>query len=69
MAEVKCEFKASFKTGNMPFYEYGMFETWLPESEAVRLQNDREGRERLFRLHFPSAESISGEVWMGLFYK
>ena len=38
------------------------FETELPDDEAYRLMNDREGRRRLVRLHYPSATEIIGDV-------
>ena len=37
-------------------------ETELPDDEAYRLMNDREGRRRLVRLHYPSATEIIGDV-------
>ena len=38
------------------------FETELPDDEAYRLMNDREGRRSLVRLHYPSATEIIGDV-------
>ena len=38
------------------------FETELPDDEAYRLMNDREGRHRLVRLHYPRATEIIGDV-------
>ena len=38
------------------------FTTQLPDDEAYRLMNDREGRKRLVMLHYPSATEICGEV-------
>jgi hypothetical protein len=38
------------------------FETELPDDEAYRLMNDREGKRRLVKLHYPSATEIIGEV-------
>ncbi len=58
MNEVRCVFKAHYKSGNMGFYDLGVFEQWLPVSEATRLMNDRQARCRLFRMHFPSCEKI-----------
>ena len=59
MANVRCVFKAHFKTSTMGFYDLGIFEQWLPESEAIRLMNDRAGRVRLFRMHYPSCDVIA----------
>ena len=42
----------------MSFYAIGIFEQWLPETEAARLMNDRQGRIRLFMMHFPTCEKI-----------
>ena len=42
----------------MSFYDIGRFEQWLPETEAARLMNDRQGRIRLFMMHFPTCEKI-----------
>ena len=39
-----------------------LFETELPDDEAYRLMNDREGKRRLVRLHYPSATEIIGDV-------
>ncbi len=41
MAEVRCVFRAHYKTHGMSFYDIGRFEQWLPETEAARLMNDR----------------------------
>lgn len=60
--EIRCVFRAHYKTAYINFYDLGQFEMWLPETEAVRLLNDREGRERLFRLHFPTCQTISRDV-------
>ena len=38
------------------------FDTELPDDEAYRLMNDREGKRRLVKLHYPSATEIIGEV-------
>ena len=58
MSQVRCVFKAHYKQGNISFYELGTFEQWLSVDEAIRLQNDRAARVRLFRMHFPSATVI-----------
>lgn len=41
MIEVRCVFRAHYKTHGMSFYDIGRFEQWLPETEAARLMNDR----------------------------
>lgn len=38
------------------------FTTQLPDEEAYRLMNDREGRKRLVMLHYPSATEVIGDV-------
>ena len=58
MEEVRCVFKAHYKSPGMGFYDIGQFEQWLPVSEAIRLQNNQEARARLFRMHYPSCEVI-----------
>ena len=58
MAEIRCVFRAHYKTRGMGFYDIGRFEQWLPETEAYRLMNNREGRLRLFRMHFPTCDVI-----------
>ena len=58
MSQVRCVFRAHYKHGNISFYELGQFEQWLSVDEAIRLQNDRAARVRLFRMHFPSATVI-----------
>lgn len=66
MKEVRCVFRGHYKSAGMSFYELGEFETWLPEAEAARLMNDREGRERVFRLYYPTTREISGDVTIEL---
>ena len=58
MAEVRCVFRAHYKAHGMSFYDIGRFEQWLPETQAARLMNDRQGRIRLFMMHFPTCEKI-----------
>ncbi len=58
MAEVRCVFRAHYKSHNMGFYDIGEFEQWLPVTEATRLMNDRQGRVRLFLMHYPTCEKI-----------
>ena len=58
MAEIRCVFRAHYKTRGMGFYDIGSFEQWLPETEAYRLMNNRDGRVRLFRMHFPTCDVI-----------
>ena len=51
----------------MSFYDIGRFEQWLPDTEAARLMNDRQGRIRLFMMHFPNCEKIDrDEVFIEL---
>lgn len=45
----------------MGFYALGIFEQWIPETEAYRLMNDRQGRVRIFMMHFPTCEQICGD--------
>ena len=58
MAEVRCVFRAHYKTRGMSFYDLGQFEVWLPEVEAYRLLNDREGRLSMFLVHYPQAVDV-----------
>jgi hypothetical protein len=46
----------------MGFYDLGIFEQWLPESEAIRLMNDAQARCRLFRMHYPSCVDIDRDM-------
>ena len=43
------------------------FTTQLPDDEAYRLMNDREGKKRLVMLHYPSATEVVGEVNYAVF--
>ena len=58
MAEVRCVFRAHYKTRGLGFYDLGQFEVWLPENEAYRLMNDREGRLCMFLVHYPQAVDV-----------
>lgn len=58
MEEVRCVFRAHYKSLGMGFYDIGQFEQWLPVSEAIRLMNDSAARVRLFRMHYPSCVAI-----------
>lgn len=69
MSEIRCVFLAHYKTAHINFCELGQFEQWLPENEAYRLKNDNAGRERLFRLHYPTATQISGTIAMEIYEK
>lgn len=66
MSEVRCQIKANYKAVGMNFFNLAVFDVWLPEEEAVRLLNDPSARERLFRMHYPSATEISGTIFIGL---
>jgi hypothetical protein len=44
------------------------FTTQLPDDEAYRLMNDREGKKRLVMLHYPSATEVVGEVNYAILY-
>lgn len=52
----------NFKTATCSLPQLASFETELPDAEAYRLMNDREGKRRLVKLHYPSAIEICGEV-------
>ena len=67
MKEARCVFRAHYKSTNMSFYNLGEFEVWLPESEAIFLRNDKVGRERVFRMHYPTAREISGTVALEIY--
>ena len=41
MAEVRCVFRAHYKTRGMGFYDIGQFEAWLPEKDAMQREQDR----------------------------
>ncbi len=58
MEEIRCVFRAHYKSHGMGFYSLGEFEQWLPREEAIRLMNNQEARARLFRMHYPSCEAI-----------
>ena len=62
MEEIRCVFFANYKSHGMSIYNLGSFEQWLPTSEATRLLNDREGRIRIFRMHYPTCEEIAGNM-------
>jgi hypothetical protein len=54
---------AHYKTATCKsFWQLASFKTQLPDDEASRLLNDREGRKRLVMLHYPSVTEISGDV-------
>jgi hypothetical protein len=58
MEEVRCVFRANYKSPGIGFYDFGRFEQWFPVQEAIRLMNDQEARARLFRMHYPSCVAI-----------
>ena len=53
---------AQYKTATCSMCQLAQFETMLPKDEAYRLMNDREGRRRLVKSHYPSATEILGDV-------
>ena len=58
---------ANYRVATSSFTQLAIFETQLPDDEAYRLMNDREGKKRLVKLHYPSATEVVGEVNYAVF--